>query len=316
MDNNSTYQAEKTVKEIDYSKINYKRFVEANFKLLDYISQQPVPFIFNNVQNYYYDLLKSDYPRWDGVREIILKARREGITSFVLALFAVDFLLRPYSISVCIAHKRDVTERLLKQVKFYIQSFIDTQNEKNKTELKMSDYLKTETKGEIENRINNSLFYIGTAGSKVGGRSGAARNIHFSEAAFYQDTEVITAEEMISATIQQTPLDVGTVFIESTANGEGNYYHGEWQRAYVDHDSNYTPRFFSWELFYTKEQVEARRKDFSSDAMWKQEYPGNPEEAFRTTGSPFFDMQMLQAMYDARPKPIGEGRFAPDGEFV
>jgi hypothetical protein len=297
-------------------KIDYKRFIEDNFSLLDYESQQPVPFRFNTVQELYYDMLIRDYPDMDGVREIILKARREGLSSFVLALFTVDFLLRPYSVSICISHKKDVTERLLKQVKFYIESFIEKQNAKHGTNLSIKDYLSTETKGMIENSQNQAMFYIGTAGAKVGGRGGFARNLHFSEAAFYQDTEKITAEEMITATAQQVPLDVGMIFIESTANGEGNYYHGEWQRSYIDRKSSYRPRFFSWELFYTEAQVMARRNEFSNDMMWKQEYPKTPEDAFRVTGSPFFDMQVLSAMQDKKMPWIKSGRFAPDGEFV
>lgn len=296
--------------------INYRKFIEDNFQLLDYQTQQPVSFMFNSVQNLYYEMLVKDYPEMDGVREIILKARREGLSSFVLAMFTVDFLLRPYSVSICISHKKDVTERLFKQVKYYIESFIATQNAKNGTKLTMKDYLSTETKGMIENRINSSMFYIGTAGAKVGGRGGYARNIHFSEGAFYQDTDKITAEEMITATAQQVPLGVGMIFVESTANGEGNYYQQEWQRSYVDHKSSYHPRFFSWDLFYTPEEVEARKKEFANEAMWKQEYPKTPEDAFRVSGSPFFDMQMLVAMLDKKQPIVKEGRVLPDGEFA
>jgi hypothetical protein len=180
----------------------------------------------------------------------------------------------------------------------------------------MKDILESETKGMIVNKLNKAMFYIGTAGSKVGGRGGYARNIHFSEAAFYQDTELITAEEMISATIQQVPPGVGMVFIESTANGEGNYYHSEWQRSYIDRTSAFTPRFFGWDLFYTEAEVMERRREFSSDVMWKQEYPRNPEEAFRTSGSPFFDIQMLQVMMDKKMPIVRQGRFAADGEFL
>lgn len=296
--------------------INYKKFIEDNFSLLDYQTQQPVPFKFNNVQEIYYEMLLKDYEHMEGVREIILKARREGLSSFVLALFTVDFLLRPYSVSICISHKKDVTERLLKQVKFYIETFIQKQNEIRKTTLKMEDYLVSDTKGMIVNRLNKAEFYIGTAGAKVGGRGGFARNIHFSEAAFYQDTEKITAEEMITATAQQVPLERGMIFIESTANGEGNYYHGEWQRSYIDKKSSYVPRFFSWDLFYTEAQVNARRKEFSNDMMWKQEYPRTPEEAFRFTGSPFFDMQMLSAMQDKKSMVLESGRLAADGLWI
>lgn len=300
--------------------IDYRKFIEDNFSILDYKTQQPIPFRFNNVQSLYYDILQTNYTGMDGVREIILKARREGMSSFILALFTVDFLLRPYSVSICISHNKQSTELLFKQVKFYIDSFLAKQNEKlkadGKAELTTKDLFATETKGMLENKLNNAMFYIGTAGAKVGGRGGFARNIHFSEAAFYQDTEKITAEEMISGTAQQVPLDKGMIFIESTANGEGNYYHGEWQRAYVDRKSTYNSRFFGWDLFYTDEEVQARRKDFNSDIMWKQEYPKNPEEAFRVSGSPFFDMEMLQAMLDKKIDWVSAGRFAADGEFL
>lgn len=301
--------------------IDYKKFIEDNFSILDYERQQPVPFRFDRgpdkrVQDIYNDILTEEYPTMEGVREIVLKARREGMSSYILALFTVDFLLRPYSVSICISHKRDVTELLFKQVKFYLESFINKQNEKHGTKLVMSDYLGTETKGMMENKLNRAVFYIGTAGSKVGGRGGYATNIHFSEAAFYQDTELITAEEMISGTAQQVPLGKGKIFIESTANGEGNYYHGEWQRAYIDRTSSYRPRFFGWDLFYTEAQVQERRKEFRTDSMWMQEYPRTPEEAFRVTGSPFFDVNMLQAMMDKNRPLVKSGRLAADGEFV
>jgi hypothetical protein len=305
--------------------IDYKKFIEDNFMVLDLSTQQPVPFRFDRgpdkrVQQIYYDVLKEKYPDMNGVREIVLKARREGMSSLILALFTVDFLLRPYSVSICISHKKDVTELLFRQVKFFLESFVAKKNEKlraaGQEEITISDILKTETKGMIENRLNNAMFYIGTAGSKVGGRGGFARNIHFSEAAFYQDTELITAQEMISGTAQQVPLGQGMIFIESTANGEGNFYQSEWNRAYVEHTSTYNPRFFGWDLFYTQAEIQERRKDFPSDAMWKQEYPLTPDDAFRHSGSPFFDQDMLQAMIDKKKPMLASGRFAPDGEFV
>src|SRR5258708_2403838 len=292
------------------AKINYKNFIEDNFMILDYKTQQPVQFRFNSVQSKYHQLLIGDYPSLDGIREILLKARREGMSSYILALFTVDFILRPYSVSICFSHKKGATELLFKQVKFYLQSFCD------KRGISLKDYLSTETKGMIENKVNGAMFYIGTAGAKVGGRGGYARNIHFSECAFYQDTEIITAREIVESTAQQVPQDLGMIFIESTANGEGNYYQEEWVRAYEDHASTYLPRFFGWQEFYTEEEVERRRKDFQSDAMWRQEYPRTPEEAFILSGSPFFEAQVLQAMLDTSFPPVDQASFAPDGLFI
>src|SRR6266704_91789 len=129
----------------EIKKIDYKKFIEDNFAILDYERQTPVPFRFDRgpdkrVQDIYNDILTEEHPSMEGVREIILKARREGMSSLVLAYFTVDFLLRPYSVSICISHKRDVTELLFKQVKFYLESFIEKQNTKHGTKLTLSDY--------------------------------------------------------------------------------------------------------------------------------------------------------------------------------
>ena len=288
--------------------IDYKSFIQDNFAILDYHSQQPVPFKFKAVQNKYYDLLWRDYPNFEGLREIVLKARQEGFSSLILALFTVDFIMVPHSVSICISHRKDSTEQLFRKVKFYIESYCV------KNGFSLKDYLKTDNKGFIESRANNATFYIGTAGAKVGGRGGSARNIHFSECAFYQDTELITASEIVVATSQQVPQGKGMIFIESTANGEGNYYQKEWERAAAK-ESVYIPRFFGWEEFYTKEWVERKRQEFPNERLWKQEYPNDADEAFISSGSPYFDNSLLQAMMKANMKPLYQGRINPDGNF-
>lgn len=299
-------------------KINYKKFIEDYFEILDLEEQIPVPFKFNKVQQKYYEMMflgeKPIYPKQEGVREIILKARQEGFSSFILALFTVDFLARPYSISICISHRKDSTELLFKKVRFYIESYLNKMTGGKGAEA-MREIFKSDNKGMIENATNNAMFYIGTAGSKVGGRGGSARNIHFSEAAFYQDTEIVTAKEIIVATAQQVPQGKGMIFIESTANGEGNFYHSEWVRA-ESKESAYKPRFFGWQEFYTEAWVQEKRKEFPSDKLWKQEYPATAEEAFITSGSPYFDNEKLNEMLKESPEPIDFGRMAPDGHFL
>lgn len=289
-------------------KIDYARFIEENFALLDREKQVPVPFRLNEVQKEYCRLLSEDYPDLEGIREIVLKARQEGVSSFVLALFAVDFIVIPHSISICISHKKDATELLFRKVKFYLESYCAKNN------LNIKDYLNTETKGFITSK-KNSMFYIGTAGSKVGGRGGSARNILFSEAAFYQDTDIITSEEIIIGTAQQVPQGRGMIFIESTANGMENYYYDEWQRAMLS-ESAYHPRFFGWDKFYTEEWVMQKKKEFQSEAKWKQEYPRTPDEAFIASGTPYFDNFLLSEMLEKRSPIIESGRIAADGQWV
>lgn len=289
--------------------IDRKKFIEEQFLILDR-EGRVVPFKFYPVQDKYYNILVNDYgPSFRGVREIVLKARQEGQSSFILGLFAVDFITKPNSISICISHRRDSTQLLFKKVKFFIESYCQKQ------EWNVKEYLSTDNKSEIQNRTNGAYFYIGTAGSKVGGRGGTAQNLHFSEAAFYSASEKITAKEIIEGTSQQIAQGTGMIFIESTANGYGNYYQHIWEMARKG-ESNYHPRFFSWEEFYDKEWVERKRGDFETDAMWKQEYPNDPYEAFISSGSPYFDIEVLRKMLEEAPKPLQEGRLAQDGRFI
>lgn len=288
---------------------NYKEFIEEYFAILDRDKQLPVPFGFNPVQAKYYDMLRDEHPEMEGVRDIVLKARQEGMSSFILALFTVDFLMTPYSVSICISHRKDSTDLLFKKVKFYIDSYCV------KTGIDPKQLLKSDNKNEIENSENNARFYIGTAGAKVGGRGGSAKNILFSECAFYQDTELITAQEIVLGTAQQVPQDRGMIFIESTANGMDNYYQKTWEQASRG-ESNYKPRFFGWQEFYSKEWVEKKRLEFPNERMWKQEYPADPDEAFVASGTPYFDALLLKEMLKKDHKPLYQGRLAADGNFL
>lgn len=203
-------------------KINYKKFIEENFRIIDKETLIPVPFKFNDMQTMYYNMMVEQNPTLQGSREIILKARQLGCSSFVLALFAVDFLLRPYSVSICISHRKDATDILFKKVKAYINSYFAVLAEQTGQSVdKISkSFLKSDNKNYLENAQNNAVFYLGTAGARVGGRGGSGNNILFSECAFYQDTDIITAQEIVLGTAQQVPQNQGMIFIESCVSGD------------------------------------------------------------------------------------------------
>lgn len=286
----------------------YREFIEKYFAILDKDTQKPVPFALNVVQEEYYKILQEEYPNMEGVRDIVLKARQEGMSSFILALFAVDFLMMPYSVSICISHRKDSTDLLFRKVKFYIDSYCA------KKGMDPKQLLKSDNKNLLENATNGAVFYIGTAGAKVGGRGGSAKNVLFSECAFYQDTELITAQEIVLGTAQQVPQGRGMIFIESTANGIDNYYQKTWEQAERG-ESIYKPRFFGWRKFYSEEWIAQKRLEFPTEAMWKQEYPETADDAFITSGTPYFDAIILKAMILSRPQPILRGKFAPDGSL-
>lgn len=294
--------------------VDRRKFIEEQFLIRAKDEREDkagytIPFKFNVVQNKYYEQLLNDYPSSDGYREIILKARQQGFSSVILALFVVDFITKPQSVSICISHRAKETKLLFKRVRFYIEAYC------NKNGFNIDDYLSVDTKEELENATNKAYFYIGTAGSKVGGRGDTVTNIHFSEAAFYQETEKVDAKEIIESTVQQVPQGHGMVFIESTGGHYGSYYQGEWERA-KEGTSIYKPRFFSWDEFYSKAWIEEQKKTFQSEEEFKSHYPADDAEAFLFSGNPFFNRMTLSQMDKASIDPILSGRLATDGQFI
>ena len=290
--------------------IDRRAFIEGEFTIVDKNNEE-VPFRLNQVQDKYYNTLVSDYGKGlDGAREIILKARQEGFSSLILALFAVDFITVPNSVSICISHNRGDTEKLFRKVHHYIEAYCKGNG------FNPEQYLRVDTKSELENATNNAYFYIRTAGSKIGGRGGTATNIHFSEAAFFESTEKITATEIIEATVQQVPQNKGMIFLESTGGNHGTYFQMAWEKA-KRQELLYKPRFFSWEEFYNDEFINKKRLEYQTEEKFMTDYPRTDDEAFIFSGSPYFDRKILAWMKENIMRtPMRMGRLATDGEFI
>jgi hypothetical protein len=219
-------------------------------------------------------------------RDTILKARQMGFSSIILALFSVDFIAKPNSYSMVIADRSDNAEDLLSRVKFYLKSF----EEKNKVKLS----LKYNSKYELFNEEINSTYKIGTAENKDVGRSKSLTNLHTSEFAFYPDPEAILRSAL------QAVVPEGKIFIETTANGF-NFFKTFWDECSAGL-RNFKPIFYKASLFYSKEFLEARKKELKE--FFSQEYPETPEEAFISSGQLYFDKQALKWYLDNVKEPI------------
>lgn len=93
----------------------YKSFIEDQFDIIDK-SSQIVPFKLNKIQNKY---LLEDYSG----RDVVLKARQQGFSSLILAIFTTDFILKPNTRSVIVADIANNAMDLLDRVKFYLKSY-------------------------------------------------------------------------------------------------------------------------------------------------------------------------------------------------
>lgn len=271
--------------------------------------RQLIPFKPNRVQAIYLDIL---CPKWRtepvtlrGLREILLKARQFGFSTLILALFFLDTIATPHTQTVVIAHDTETTEKLFRIVQKYYNNLPD--NLKPKT--------KYANRREFLWPDIDSYFFVGTAGNAEFGRGGTINNVHGSEVAFWPD-----AETLVAGLLQAVPAD-GNVFLETTANGFGNYYQEEYARARIG-DSVFHDRFFAWfenpeyrmevlpefELTEEERTIKAtfglsdeqmawrRHKKKELREKFEQEYPSTPDEAFLTSGNPYFDRDALSAL--------------------
>lgn len=288
----------------------YSRFIEGNFEIKNKEGYAK-PFILNNPQDKYLLGLKAHYGKeLKGVRDIILKGRKMGFSSLILAMFATDFLLEDYPIaSVCIANSRDETKKLLFRAKYFMESCLA------KSGKKLDDICDTSNTNELINKLNGASFTIGTAGSKVALRVDSVQNLHFSEGAHFPDTDIITARETIEGALQMVDQGIGKVFIESTANGYGNYYQILEEKAYQG-QSKFRSCFYGASELYSIQWLAEKEREFTTREMFLQEYPLTREDAYMSSGSKFFDTAGIKHLQAIAREPMQAGRISDRGELL
>ena len=279
----------------------YKRRIEKYFSIVNE-NAETVPFTLRTPQLKILERLTR--------RDIILKARQEGISSLVLAMFTLDFIFIENVRCVVISHEKEATTKLLRKVRFYLDSI-------KKRHPEVDAYkLDTENKYELVNRYKNSIFYIGTAGARAFGRGDTINNLHVSELSRWPDQE-----GLMTGLMQSVPLS-GRIVIETTANGVGDYFHTLWKKSNTQ-EKSFTPHFLAWfddpkytlpvfgEFVPTEEEQELQKtyKLNNEQLNWRryklheladnldqfnQEFPATPEEAFIVSGNPIWPPTLLK----------------------
>lgn len=290
--------------------MNYKRYIEENFLIDEPKAGKLVPFTFNKVQNEYYQILKDlgiEQGINQAIREFIVKARREGFSSLILGIFAADDLTSPNPTETMVmSYKDDATNTFRKRYRRFILSAAakkagltvdDIQRDINS--LEQFKRVFSIDSSDLELAHNRAHFLCGTAAARTGGRGGVLQKLLFTEAAHYQDTEHMTAKEIIEGTSQQVDKASGWIFHESTANGVGNYFHTMYEEI-TKGLMRFLLRFFGWKSYYTEEQFTVIRSEFADKDMLKQEYPETIEEAFLASNLSFTNKDEILAQVGVR----------------
>lgn len=184
-------------------------------------TNQIVPFVLNRAQAHYWEHRTN--------RDIILKARQLGFSTLKLAEYLVKTMFVPGTITTILSYEAEQTKRLLGRLNHMYRSI--------PKQLRVSIYHDTEHRKTFPD-VRSEIF-IATAGAKVVGRGDTITHFHGSEIAFWENPERI-----MTAILGSVPSE-GTITLESTPRGEGNYYHKEAQKA-LDGMGEFVLRFYPW----------------------------------------------------------------------
>lgn len=264
------------------------------------------------------------------VRMLVLKARQEGISTWVGGRIYLGCKLHKYRRGMVLADKLDRAGDI-----FGIYERFERESPELIARPQQVAQRKRELAWEGDSRIT-----VGTAQDTDAGRAGTLWYVHASEFAFWP-----YPAETLMGLLNAVPADAGEVYIESTANGLGGEFHAMWEAAEAG-ENGWVAVFLPWwahdeyrvdvtpgerveimtsrdaweheaqtEGFWWRgehhklnpEQLAFRRRKISDDFQgderrWRQEYPATPEEAFIATGGAFFDEHGLGRLTaDTRP---------------
>ena len=263
----------------------YKRWIEDTLDIVDKTGTL-VPMKLNKIQDKF---LTEDSTN---SKDIILKARQQGFSSLILAMFTADFILKENVYNVVVADNSDNAMGLLKRVKDYLKCWGD------KRGVDVDKVLKYNSKYELYFAERNNTYKIGTAQNLNFGRSRTITNLHLSEVAFYPNIPDIIAGA------GQATVENGRMILETTANGF-NDFKKLWDESYL-HEGGYATHFYPASDFYPKEFLERKRNEFlalGKERLYRQEYPDTALEAFITSGDLYFRQEALEQYLGKTKEP-------------
>lgn len=261
------------------------------------------------------------------LRKRILKARREGMSTILLALYFLDTYNNANRRSLCVAHDLDSTQAIFEMVQRF---FVNLPAAKKRP-------AKRSNRRELYWEDIDSGIFVATAGRDNVGSGSTLHNVLKSERAKWPGT--IHDIRALDASIDEAGSHAN-IIEETTAYGM-NHFFTDWNDA-VAGNSIYEPLFFPWFEhpdyvapvpmgFVRTAEETARAQTFNlSDAqlawyrqkslerreLMPQEYPHTPNEAFVSSGNPYFDRDVLMALNDRMHAEETAPDYAPISRIV
>ena len=301
--------------------LNAREYIEGLLKIRTKDGRM-VPLKLNPPQQRLSEAVRKQWRAKKPVRIIILKARQMGFSTLTEALIFWRTATAPYTESMVVAHKEDATANLFRMLKLYLDALPDMLKPMTRASNAQEIDFNRPARYRTDQEGLHSRIRCATAGGEGVGRSYTLQCLHLSEFAFWPGDKLKTFVGLAQA----VPDLPGTmIIIESTANGYETFK-TMWDQAVEAKRSGQEgvePVFFPWYempeyrrdpppgFVRTAEETELA-EEFGLDdaqiawrrwciqtlcggdmAMFRQEYPATPDEAFISTGSCFFPQEEL-----------------------
>jgi hypothetical protein len=265
-----------------------------------------VPLAANRVQ--------QEYERTATGRNLVLKARQMGVTTWIAGRIFLSVITRPGTIAVQVAHDQTSAEEIFRIVHRFMANL--------PPRLRVGA-LRTSRANvrQIVLPALDSEYRVETAADPNAGRGLTIRHLHGSEVARWPGP---AAETLASLRAAVPPA--GEIVLESTPAGAGSVFYDEWQRA---EETGYARHFFPWwwESGYTKKVADpgpltpeeqeliarfglkpgqiAYRRELRSNfrVLAPQEFAEDPHSCFLASRECVFDLEVVERRLAECPEP-------------
>jgi hypothetical protein len=302
-----------------------------------------VPFVFNPMQLKVKAIIDKQEAETGMIRAIILKARQHGVSTYVQGKYYHRCSMNRYRKALIVSHELDSAEHIMGMSRIFLQEspleLVPMTRRSNRREILFEN-------PDFDPRKKNnpglrSHLRIDTANDVDIGASMTLTDLHLSEVARWAN-----ASQTLTSLLQAIPDEPGTsVIFESTAMGVGGEFHRRYMEAKAGL-SGYVAIFIAWfenpeyafpirpgEIFdWDDDELKLQKKFSLSDEQLKwrritirdkcngklttfqQEYPSTDEEAFLTSGSKKYELEIIEraAKHVIPPIAIGELVFDPE----
>lgn len=244
----------------DYTE-DFERWCRDCVTITDKLTGAPVPFVLNAPQRRVAGVLERQRREGRPIRMIMLKARQWGGSTLVQMYMAWMQLVRRkgWNSLIC-GHVKDASANIRGMYSELLRNYPQgMKGDEPASDWKFSPFEKSQNINQIAAR--DCRVAIGSAFAPNAVRGGNYQMAHLSEVAFWGDGDEEVAEKIVRSVAGSIALLPETlVVMESTADGEDNFFHHEWERA-VNGESDKEAVFVPWY------EIEIYRKPLDEDGL-------------------------------------------------